>query len=38
MAKGRVVDDDGKAMGDQWQEMELLLVEIAQPRATADLA
>ncbi|HET6913664.1 MAG TPA: DNA polymerase III subunit delta [Rhodanobacteraceae bacterium] len=38
MAKGRIVDDAGKAMGDPWQEMERLLVAIAQPRATAALA
>ncbi|HXS73345.1 MAG TPA: DNA polymerase III subunit delta [Rhodanobacteraceae bacterium] len=38
MAKGRVVDDAGKAMGDPWQEMERLLVAIAQPRAAAVLA
>ena len=38
MAKGRMVDDSGKAVGDPWQELERLLVAIAQPRAAAMLA
>ena len=37
MAKGRFVDDAGKAIGDPWRELERLLVAIAQPRAMAAL-
>ena len=38
MAKGRVQDDSGRSIGDPWQELERLLVAIAQPRAAAALS
>lgn len=38
MAKGRLTDDTGKSIGDPWQELERLLVAIAQPRVAAALS
>src|SRR5581483_10852322 len=38
MAKGRLQDDSGRSIGDPWQELERLLVAIAQPRAAAALS
>lgn len=38
MAKGRLQDDSGRSIGDPWQELERLLVAIAQPRVAAALS
>ncbi len=37
MAKGRVQDASGSAMGDPWRELERLLAAIAQPRSAGVL-